>query len=328
MDRETVIQTEISTADVPNTQNKPQKPPVWARVKKAVKNNYVGWLFIMPTVLGIAFFTLYPMVASLVYSFFDYNIVSPPHNFGFQNYIRAFTDGWPEFSQSLKVTVVYSLVNIPLSMVLSFALALLLSRDTKGMRFFRLLYYLPCIIPGVVSGLLWKDIMQPNGGIMNRLLEMIGFPASDFFMNKYTAMPTLIFTGMFGLGGGMVLWIASLKNIPPELYEAADLEGASYFVKLFKITIPMCSPVIFYNLITGVIGSLQTFGGVYVITGGGGGPDNSLLFYVMNIYNQAFSSRLAMGYASALSWILFLIIGLLTAIMFKTSKWVYYGGEQ
>lgn len=325
MDRELQVTQTEATAPPPKTEG---KPPVWARVWKAIKRNYVGWLFIMPTVLGILFFTMYPMVASFVYSFFDYNIVDPPKNFGFQNYIKAFTDGWPEFGKSLQVTVVYSLINIPLGLVLSFALALMLNQATKGMRFFRLLYYLPVIIPGVVSGLLWRDIMQPKGGIMNQILQMLGLPASDFFMNKYSAMPTLIFTGLFGLGGSMILWIASLKNISPTLYEAADLEGANYFVKLFKITIPMCSPVIFYNLITGVIGSLQTFGGVYVITGGGGGPDNSLLFYVMNIYNQAFSSRFSMGYASALSWILFLIIGLLTLVMFKTSKWVYYGGEQ
>lgn len=307
---------------------KNEKPPMLFRVKTAIKRNYTGWLFIMPTVLGILFFTLYPMVASLVYSFFDYNVVDPPHNFGFQNYIRPFTEGWPEFSKSLQVTFVYSIVSIPLNMVLSFALALMLNQKAKGMRFFRLLYYLPVIIPSVVSGLLWRDIMQPNGGIMNAILEAVGLPASKFFMDKNTAMPTLIFTGLFGLGGGMILWIASLKNISPALYEAADIEGANYFVKLFRITIPMCSPVIFYNLITGVIGALQTFGGVFVITGGGGGVDNSMLFYVMNIYNQAFSSRLAMGYASALSWILFVIIGILTFIMFKTSKWVYYGGEQ
>lgn len=307
---------------------KREKPPMLFRIKTAVKRNYIGWLFIMPTVLGILFFTMYPMVASLVYSFFDYNVVDPPHNFGFQNYIRPFTDGWPEFSKSLQVTFVYSIVSIPLNMVLSFALALMLNQKAKGMRFFRLLYYLPVIIPGVVGGLLWRDIMQPNGGIMNAIFEAVGLPESKFFMDKTTAMPTLIFTGLFGLGGGMILWIASLKNISPALYEAADIEGANYFVKLFKITIPMCSPVIFYNLITGVIGALQTFGGVFVITGGGGGVDNSMLFYVMNIYNQAFSSRLAMGYASALSWILFIIIGILTFIMFKTSKWVYYGGEQ
>lgn len=300
----------------------------FTRFLAAIKRNYTGWLFIMPIMLGILFFTLYPMVASLVYSFFDYNIVDPPHNFGLQNYIRPFKEGWPEFGKSLQVTFVYSLINIPLSMVLSFALALMLNQKAKGMRFFRLLYYLPVIIPGVVSGLLWKDIMQPKGGIMNALFEMVGLPASNFFMDKQTAMPTLIFTGLFGLGGGMILWIASLKNISPALYEAADLEGANYFVKLFKITIPMCSPVIFYNLITGIIGTLQTFGGVYVITGGGGGVDNSLLFYVMNIYNQAFSSRFSMGYASALSWILFVIIGFFTFIMFRTSKWVYYGGEQ
>lgn len=312
--------------EIPPERN--EKPSVLSRIGKAIKNNYTGWLFIMPTVLGVLLFTLYPMVSSLVYSFFDYNIVSPPQNFGLQNYIKPFTTGWKEFSRSLQVTVVYSVVSIPLNMVLSFALALLLNKDVKGMRFFRLLYYLPVIIPGVVSGLLWRDIMQPNGGIMNALFEKVGLPASKFFMDKHTAMPTFIFTGLFGLGGGMILWIASLKNIDPGLYEAADLEGANCFVKLFKITLPMCSPVIFYNLITGVIGALQTFGGVYVITGGGGGPDNSLLFYVMNIYNQAFSSRFSMGYASALSWILFLIIGALTLIMFKTSKWVFYGGDE
>lgn len=295
---------------------------------KAIKDNYAGWLFIMPTVLGILFFTVYPMLSSLYYSFFDYNIVSPPTNFGFQNYIRPFTTGWEDFGQSLKVTFVYSIVSIPLGLVLSFMLALFLNqKKIKGMRFFRLLYYLPVIIPAVVSSLLWKDILNEQTGLINSMLNAVGLPSFTFFNRAETSMPTLIFMGLFGLGGGMILWIASLKNIPDSLYEAADIEGAGYFSKLFKITIPMCTPVIFYNLITGVIGALQTFGGVFVLTGGGGGIDNSLLFYVMNVYNEAFSSRLAMGYASALSWILFLIIGILTVIMFRTSKWVFYGEE-
>ncbi len=291
---------------------------------KKIFSTYSGYLFIAPVMLGILIFTLVPMVLSLYYSFFDYNVVSAPTNFGFHNYIKMFTVRGENFYKSLSVTGIYTVIFVPLTLVLSFFLALLLNRKMRGIKVFRLLCYLPCIIPAVVGGLLWRDLMNERIGIFNRILDMMGFEPYTFFNAAETSMPTFIFTTLFGLGGSMLLWLAALSNVPAELYEAARIDGANKFVRTFRITIPMCSATIFYMLVTGVIGSLQTFGGVYVVTGGGGGKDNSLLFYVMNVYQTAFGSGMEMGLASALSWVLFLVIALLTLVLFKTGGWVHY----
>ena len=295
-------------------------------LKKAIKKNFIGYIFIAPVLLGIFLFTLAPMLSSLYYSFFDFNMLSSPKNFGLQNYIQAFTSRRIAFYQSLKVTFTATLIGVPISLVGSFSLALFLNRQIKGIRFLRTCYYLPAIIPVVVSSLIWRVSLDYNYGLFNAILNLIGLPSATLFTKASSTMPTYIFLGFFGFGGGMILWIAQLKSIPEFYYEAAELDGAGYFRKLFKITIPMCTPVIFYNLIMGIIGNLQTFSSVYVLTNGTSGIQDSLLFYVMNIYNNAFT-YLRMGYASALAWILFVIIGLLTFIVFKTSGLVFYGED-
>jgi multiple sugar transport system permease protein len=291
------------------------------------KKNWEGLLYVTPVILGILFFTVLPMVTSMYDSFFKYDGITEREWNNFRNYIRPFTDDWDVFGKSLGVTFLYSFINIPLTMALSFLLALFLNKKLKGIKVFRTLYYLPVVIPGVISGLLWRNFTDVNYGLANKILTEIGFSPFAFLTSKDTAMITFIFLNMFGLGGGMVLWIASLNGISPELYEACDLEGANGWQKLIYITVPMCSPMIFYNLIMGIIGSLQTFGGVLVLTGGNAGPKNSLLFFVINIYFTAFSSSPSIGYASALSWILFVIIGIFTLLVFKTSKWVFYGED-
>lgn len=291
------------------------------------KKNWVGIAYVIPVILGILFFTVLPMATSLYDSFFKYDGITERVWNDFRNYTRPFTSDWEVFGKSLGVTFLYSFINIPLTMSLSFLLAVFLNKKLKGIKIFRTLYYLPVVIPGVISGLLWRNFTDVNYGLGNKILTGLGLPAFAFLTSRDTALATFIFLNMFGLGGGMILWIASLNSISPELYEACDLEGANAFRKLIHITIPMCSPMIFYNLIMGIIGSLQTFGGVLVLTGGNAGPKDSLLFFVINIYFTAFSSSPAVGYASALSWILFVIIGLLTLVVFKTSKWVFYGED-
>jgi multiple sugar transport system permease protein len=193
------------------------------------------------------------------------------------------------------------------------------------MNFFRVLYYLPVLIPAVCGGLVWKNITNEYYGIANKFLLSLGFEKYTWFSQYSTAMPSFIFIGLFGLGGSMILWLAQLKNVPISLYEGAKIEGASYFTQLFKITVPMCTPMIFYNLVLSVITTLQTFTTVQVLTDGAG-PDYSLLFYLMNVYSAAFTNH-NLGYAAALSFILMIIIGIFTFIIFKTSKWVYYGEE-
>ena len=292
-----------------------------------LKRNWAGLLLVSPVLLGILFFTFLPMLTSLLNSFFKYDGITERIFNNFKNYIKPFTTDWEVFGKSLEVTFLYSLVNIPLTMVLSFALAMFLNQKLKAIKIYRVLYYLPVVIPTVIYGLLWRNFTDYEYGLANQFLISLGLEPYTFFTSDKSAMLTLIFLNMFGLGGGMVLWIASLNGISKEIYEASHIEGANWFVRTFKITIPMCSPMIFYNLIMGIIGSLQTFGNVLVLTGGRPGPNNSLLFYVMNVYFTAFSSSPEIGYASALSWILFLIIALLTLVVFKTSKWVFYGED-
>lgn len=297
------------------------------KLKKSIRNNYKGWLFVSPLVLGLLLFTLYPTICSLIYSLHDTNLVNPMSNFGFQNYVALF-DGSNSsrlFYKSLGNTFLYAVIYIPLSMVLTYLLALLLNKASKGIYAFRVIYYLPVLIPGVVVGLLWQDILNVQYGIANIILRDLFATSFDFLTSDHI-MGTFITIQFFGVGGGMIIWIASFKSIPQSMYEAARLDGANKFQCLTNITIPMSTPYIFYNLVMGIIGSLQVFANAYVLTGGTGGDGDALLFYVMNIYDTAFT-QLNFGLASALSWVLFVIIALLTLVVFRTSKWVYYGEE-
>ena len=297
------------------------------KIRKGIRNNYKGWLFVSPLVLGLLIFTLYPTISSLIYSLHDTDLFHPMSNFGFQNYIALFdgSNASQLFLKSLGNTFLYSVIYIPLSLVLTYLLALLLNNASKGTYAFRVIYYLPVLIPGVVVGLLWQDMLNVEYGIFNIFLREISGGSFDFLTSDHI-MGTFIAIQFFNVGGGMIIWIASFKSIPQSMYEAAKLDGANRFQCLAYITIPMSTPYIFYNLVMGIIGSLQTFANAYVLTGGTGGDGNALLFYVMNIYNTAFR-QLNFGLASALSWILFLIIALLTLVVFKTSKWVYYGED-
>ena len=297
------------------------------KIKKGIRNNYKGWLFVSPLVLGLLIFTLYPTVCSLIYSLHDTDLVHPMANFGFQNYAALFNDSNASdlFWKSLGNTFLYSVIYIPLSLVLTYLLAWLLNKASKGTYVFRVIYYLPVLIPGVVVGLLWQDILNVEYGIFNILLRDLFGTSFDFLTSDHI-MGTFIAIQFFNVGGGMIIWIASFKSIPQSMYEAARLDGANGFQCLVRITIPMSTPYIFYNLVMGIIGSLQIFANAYVLTGGTGGDGDALLFYVMNIYDTAFN-QLNFGLASALSWVLFIIIALLTLLVFKTSKWVYYGEE-
>ena len=295
-------------------------------VGKRWKKILTGYAFIAPVVLGVLIFSLYPLISSFVFSFFKvFNGIKPPQYFGLFNYIQIFHD--EDVGRSLLITFLYSGVTVPATLALSFLLALLLNSKLKGIGAFRVMCYLPVVIPGTVLGILYNDFFDVRFGLANEILRCLGLPEGTFFSSEKTSLITLMFTNLWGLGGGMILWLAALKNVPESLIEAAKIDGAGALVRLTRVTIPMCTSMIFYNLIMGIIGSLQTFGNVYVLTGGRPGPQNSLLFYVMNVYNTAFSGNPQMGYAAALSWILFVIIGLLTLLVFKTSRWVFYGED-
>lgn len=292
---------------------------------RVVKNEIIAHIFILPLIVSILGFTLFPMGVSLYYSFFDYDIVSSPVNFGLHNYINPFTRDWAGFSGSLAVTFLYTLISLPLNFVLTFALSLFLNqKSVKGMRVFRVLFYLPCLIPAVVSGLLWSNITEPDYGVANMLLGKLGIPPFAWFSSADTALVSLFITSLFSLGGGTIIWIAQMNAIPESLLESAEVEGAGYFRKVFSIIIPCCTPMIFYTLITGVIGGLQTFSSVYVLMNDAN--SSALNFYVIGVYTLAFGKN-AFGYACAQSWLLFIIIAILSACMFKLNKFVVYGED-
>ncbi len=295
------------------------------KIGRHIRKEYLGMLFVMPVILGLAIFTIVPMCKSLYDSFHDINIWGEASNFGFQNYVKMFTSEKVKFFESLWATIKYTIVAIPITMVLSFLLAFLLNREIPGIKLARVLCYAPVVIPTVVNGLLWRTITTSEIGYLNLVFKAVGLPNYTFFERNETAFQSFIFMGLFGIGSGMILWLSQLKNIPKTLYESADLEGASGFQKLAKITIPMCTPTIFYTLITNIIGAFQVFDLAYLFIN----PlnDKTLNFFVVYIYQQAFGRFGQMGYASALSWILFLIIAVLSGLVFKTNKWVYYGED-
>ena len=294
--------------------------------KRRIWENVRGYLFISPVMLGILIFTVIPLLYSIYYSFTDYSILNPTKFVGFDNYTAPFTIYKDDFYRSIRVTLLNALFSIPISMVLVYLLSLLLNSKIRFIKFFQKLYYIPVLIPTVVSGLVWRNVIDVKFGLGNRILTALGFEKNQFFNDPRTALPTLIFLGLFGLGGGVILYLANFKNIPVSLYESAELDGAGSVRKALHITFPMSTPIIFYNLILSIIGSLQVFANVFVITGGTGGAENSLMFYVFHIYVRAFLD-FKFGLACALSWILFIVIAILTFVVFKTSRWVFYGED-
>ncbi len=301
--------------------------------RKAFMRDLPKWLFMSPFIIGCSVFVLYPIIMSIVYSFADFDGLTIAY-YGVFNYFEMFDftveNGfnvgigfgvWKSFG----VTALYAIISIPLSMVLSYTLALALRRNIPGVKVVRLLFYLPVVLPGFVGGEIWMDILRydvRNMGLLNNWL-INGFGvANAFYQGKAaTQLATNICCGLLGIGGGMIVWLAAFGNIPPTLYEAADIDGATYFQKLFKITLPMSTPIIFYNLICSIIGSLQIFDTYSYI---GTGQNEGLYFISIRIYRTAFE-QYNYGMACALSWVLFIVIGILTIIMFKSSKWVFYG---
>lgn len=282
------------------------------------------YLFISPWLLGFFIFTAGPMIYSLFMSLTDFSGIGSAKFVGMQNYVKMFT-GDPLFWKSLWNTFVYTIFGVPLGLIVGYLLALLLNSKVKGLGIWRTIFYLPSLVPAVASSLLWLLIFQPDFGIANAILEFAKLPTSNWLVSETMAKPTLIIMSLWGAGGGMIIYLAGLQQVPTSMYEAAELDGAGPLRKFFTITIPMTSNVIFFNLIMGLIGSFQVFTQAYVVSSGTGGPNNATLFYVLYLYNNAFS-YFKMGYASALAWILFIIILIVTVIQFKfLGKKVYYG---
>jgi multiple sugar transport system permease protein len=287
-----------------------------------MKKNLTGYLFISPWLIGFLLFTVFPFVASIYLSFTRYNVVSPPSWVGTANYKMLFTAD-PLFWKALRVTFWYALVSVPLGIVAGVGLALLLNLELKGMSLFRALFYLPSIVPSVATSVLFLWILNPEKGLVNGILRNFDIGGPPWLTDKAWAPWSLVFISVWAVGGSMVIYLAGLKEIPVYLYEAALMDGASPLQRMRHITLPMLTPVIFFNLVMGIIGTFQYFTEAYVMTNGG--PEDSTLFYALYLFQRAWR-YLDMGYASAMAWVLFAVIMVLTGLVFRTQRrWVHYG---
>jgi multiple sugar transport system permease protein len=305
----------------------------WTR--RTRRDLLTGLLFISPWLLGFLAFYLYPAVASLYYSFTDFRILRDPEWIGLQNYQRMLAD--PLFWKALWNTIWLVLVMVPISVATALGIALLLNvRGILGMSVFRTIFYLPVVVPAVASAVLWIWLLNPTYGLVNQTLGIVGIDGPKWFYSADWAKPGLVLLAVWGVGDVIIIYLGALQGVPRDLYDAAEVDGAGILAKVRNVTIPMISPAILFNLITGAIGAFQYFTQAYVVsegtvgrgTGAVGGTQNSLLFYGLSIYNQAFR-YFQLGYASAMAWVLLLIILATTIVLMGVSRRrVYYAGER
>lgn len=288
--------------------------------RRCNEDKFWGPLFIVPVFAGFALFALIPMLCSLYFSLTEYNIYTEPTFIGFENYVALFQD---ELVGKTFLNTFYSMLGIPISIVLSFFIAYLLSQNIKGIGFFRTAFYIPMVCSTVAVSLMWRWIFNSEYGLLNYFLAEMGLPCPEWLTSVHWAMPAMIIQGVWGsLGGSIILYIAAIKNVPSVYYEAAEIDGASWWKKLTCITIPAVSPTTFYVLIMALIGAMQDFTRFMVMTGGG--PDYSTTTIVHYLYLNGFR-YMKMGYASAMAWVVGIVVIIMTLINFKMSKkWVHY----
>lgn len=302
-----------------------EHPPPRRRQRSALarREAITGLIWVQAWFLGFVLFTAGPIVAAVYLSFTDWQGIGAPKWIGLGNYTELFTDD-PLFWQSMKVTGIFALLYLPLSMVIGFAMALLMNQRLRGMSTFRTIYYLPSVLSGVAVAVLWGFVFHRDYGVLNYFLSLFGVAPIPWLQDPRWVIPALVIMQLWGVGGSVIIYLGGLQGIPTELYEVAKIDGASWWSTLRSVTLPMMSPVIFFQLVLGVIATLQIFTQAYVLTNGG--PDYASYFYAINIYQRAFV-ELRLGYASALSVVLALIIIVITGVIFKSSKaWVYYAG--
>jgi multiple sugar transport system permease protein len=300
------------------------------------RNLRLGLAFISPWIIGFLAFTLYPVIASIYYSFCDYDVLTKPIWVGTLNYRDMMSDS--AFWKSLYNTFYFAAFALPLGLVISLGVAVLLNQSLRGRSIFRAIFFLPSLIPIVASSMLWLWILNGNFGILNHALEWVGIQGPQWLADEKWTKPSIILMSLWACGNTVVIYLAALQDVPRSLYESAEIDGASAWVKLRHITVPMISPVIYFNLIMGIIGSLQVFAQAYILFSGGmlggggvanraGGPNRSALFYAVYLYQCAFDFH-QMGYACAMAWILFLIILFLTWLATRsTRRLIFYAGE-
>ena len=292
--------------------------------KKDRREWITGYLFASPFLIGFFVFTAYPMAYAIWLSFQDWNLLGPPEFVGLENFIKVFTN--PTAILSLYNSAFYSFIAVPIQLVISFTIAYALSQKIRFRDFYRAGFYMPFIVPVVASAVVWQRVFHPEFGILNAILGSFGFPSEiAWLQEKLLAKPAFIFMSFWMIGRQMVIFIAGLGNIPQTLYEAASLDGAGFWGKMRKVTIPLMTPLIFFNMVMAIINSFQSFVPAMIMTDGG--PQNATLFAVLNIYRQGFE-YFNVGYAAALSWEFFVIIVAFTIVQFVMSRrWVYYESD-
>lgn len=292
-------------------------------MKVLAKVNKRAWpyLFILPWIIGFLVFTLGPLVLSFVMSFFDWSITGTPKFRGLGNYIEMFTTD-DQALKSLSISLKYAAIFVPLNMIIALVLAMLISQPVKGAKFFRTIFYIPAVISGVAVSIIFGWLLNGNYGVINYLLSLLGIDGPQWLVDPKRAIIAVIFASAFGVGSMMLIFYTDIKNIPIDLYEAAAIDGAGPVRQFFNITLPMITPTILFNLITSIISSFQQVTLVMLLTNGG--PMKSTYFYGLMTYNNAFKFH-KLGYASANAWVMFIIILLLSALVFKSSDtWVFY----
>jgi multiple sugar transport system permease protein len=294
-----------------------------ARRKAAGRDNKAGYLFLLPWLIGLFVITIIPMVASLYLSFTDYSLIEAPVWTGLDNYARMLGDA--RLHHSLEVTFIYVLVSVPLQLALALGIALLLNQGMRGLPLYRSVFYLPSMLGASVAiALLWTQMFGTDG-LVNQLLRLFGLNATTGWVSTPDyALGTLILLHVWTFGSPMVIFLAGLRQIPAMYYEAAAVDGATRWHRFRQITLPLLSPIIFFNLVLQIIGAFQSFTQAHVVSNGTGGPSDSTLFYTLYLYQRGFG-EFEMGYAAAMAWLLVIIVGAATAINFFASKyWVFY----
>jgi multiple sugar transport system permease protein len=314
------------TTGQPQTPNTLGRRPAVLRAATR-KPNLEAYLFLAPWFLGLIAITAGPLLTSLYLSFTSYDMLQAPDWVGLQNYIKLFTAD-SRYLHALRTTFIYVFVGVPLNLAFALAVALLLRQKVRGRGLFRGIYYLPSLLGGSVAvAVIWRQLFN-RGGVVNEGLALLGINAPNWIGTPQYAVYTLILLHVWQFGSAMIIFLAGLEQVPSELYEAAEIDGATSWQKFWDITLPMITPVLFFNLVLGIIHSFQAFTSAYIVSGGLGGPADSTMFYTLYLYQQGFKS-FHMGYASAMGWVLLVIIAVFTGINFVVSnRWVYYGDDR
>jgi multiple sugar transport system permease protein len=294
---------------------------------KMSRNSVIAYIFLLPWLIGFFGLVLGPMISSLYLSFTHFDLLNPAEWVGLQNYKEMFADS--NYWESVKVTLTFVFISVPTQLTAALLVALLLNKGLKGVGIYRTVYYIPSLLGGSVAiALLWKNLFGIDG-LINKFLAFFNIEGQGWVSHPDYALNTLIILATWQFGASMVIFLAGLKQIPQSLYEAAAVDGASKFRQLRHITLPLLTPVIFFNLVIEIIKTIQSFTSSYIVSEGTGGPINSTLFYTLYLYQKGFS-YFEMGYASSMAWMLLIVLGIMTAILFITSKyWVHYddGGK-